>query len=82
MTQRPGIATARCRRREPMDEPTKKGWSRPEVIELVRGGSQEAVLITCKANMTAGDPSSVNHGCAQPVIFVGCTGSCNSEVTS
>ena len=31
-----------------MDEQTRKAWSRPELIVIVRSGSQEAVLAGCK----------------------------------
>ena len=31
-----------------MDEPTKRAWSRPELIVLVRSGPEEAVLTSCK----------------------------------
>jgi len=31
-----------------MDEPTKRAWSRPELIVLVQGGPEEAVLTACK----------------------------------
>ena len=35
--------------REPMDEPTRRAWSKPELIVLVRGKPEEAVLNACKA---------------------------------
>ena len=31
-----------------MDEPTRRAWSRPELIVLVRSGPEEAVLAACK----------------------------------
>jgi len=31
-----------------MDEPTRRAWSRPELIVLVRIGPEEAVLTVCK----------------------------------
>jgi len=31
-----------------MDEPTRRAWSRPELIVLVRSGPEEAVLGFCK----------------------------------
>jgi hypothetical protein len=47
-----------------MDEQTQRTWCRPELIVLVRGGPEEAVLGGCKLNLVPGDPSSVNYGCA------------------
>jgi len=34
-----------------MDEPTIRAWSKPELIVLVRGGPEEAVLRACKGAM-------------------------------
>ena len=31
-----------------MDEPTRRAWSKPELIVLVRSGPEEAVLDACK----------------------------------
>ena len=31
-----------------MDEPTRRAWSTPELIVLVRSGPEEAVLAVCK----------------------------------
>jgi hypothetical protein len=31
-----------------MDEQTRKAWSRPELIVIVRGNLEEAVLTACK----------------------------------
>ena len=31
-----------------MDEPTRRAWSRPELIVIVRSRPEEAVLVTCK----------------------------------
>ena len=36
-----------------MGEPTKRAWSRPELIVLVRSGPEEAVLDTCKNDSPA-----------------------------
>ena len=35
-----------------MDEPTRRAWSRPELIVIVRGTQEEAVLSTCKGGYT------------------------------
>ena len=35
-----------------MDEPTRRGWSKPELIVLVRGGAEETVLSACKFGQT------------------------------
>ena len=47
-----------------MDEPTKRAWSSPELIVLVRGKPEESVLVACKNRST--QPSAVNEylGCA------------------
>jgi len=37
---------------------TKKSWNKPELIVLVRGGSEEAVLLACKYD---GQGGSVIH---------------------
>ena len=33
-----------------MDEPTRRAWSTPELIVLVRSGPEEAVLTSCKTS--------------------------------
>jgi hypothetical protein len=38
-----------------MDEPTRRGWSKPELIVLVRGGAEETVLSACKFSETVAD---------------------------
>jgi hypothetical protein len=47
-----------------MDEPTRRAWSKPELIVLVRGKPEESVLAACKNRDT--QPSAVNEyvGCA------------------
>ncbi|MEI6452749.1 MAG: hypothetical protein WCP98_22750 [Actinomycetes bacterium] len=35
-----------------MDEPTRRTWSKPELIVLVRSGPEEAVLESCKSEAT------------------------------
>ena len=47
-----------------MDEPTRRAWSRPELIVLVRSGPEEAVLTTCKV---------VGGVQADVTIHIGCT---------
>ena len=60
-----------------MDEPTKRAWSEPELIILVRGGTEEAVLSACKANMVPGaSPNTVHSGCARDVDP--CVTGCNA----
>jgi hypothetical protein len=47
-----------------MDEPTRRAWSKPELIVLVRGGPEEAVLQTCKiALRTPGGTGGYYTGC-------------------
>jgi len=41
-----------------MDKPTRRAWSRPELIVIVRGGPEEAVLDGCKyPNMPTSGPA-------------------------
>jgi len=54
-----------------MDEPTRRAWSRPELIVLVRGGPEEAVLTACKdatrmlaANNAAGNCRQSSGDCS------------------
>lgn len=39
---------------------TKKAWKKPELIVLVRGRPEEAVLETCKSG-SAGGPGNANN---------------------
>ena len=52
-----------------MDEPTSRVWSRPELIVLVRGGPEEAVLSGCKQGGTNTGNADTNVGC----YFGSCT---------
>ena len=52
-----------------MDEPTRRAWSKPEPIVLVRSGPEETVLGGCKTLPVGGGPS---HG-AMWCTVVGCT---------
>ena len=45
-----------------MDGPTRIAWSRPELIVLVRGGPEEAVLTGCKNGPAVWYANSY-HGC-------------------
>jgi len=62
MHARPGIE----RRRESMDDATRKTWSRPEPIVLVRSGPEETVLTTCKKASSDQDSAAGYGGCAVP----------------
>ena len=44
-----------------MDEPTRRAWSKPELIVLVRSGPAEAVLQACRSDGESGD-SATNAG--------------------
>ena len=46
-----------------MDEPTRRAWSKPELIVLVRGGPEEAVLVGCKDLDTLTGSTAVQDGC-------------------
>ena len=44
-----------------MDEPTRRAWSKPQLIVIRRGRPEEAVLGTCKAfDGTNGPPEYSN----------------------
>jgi hypothetical protein len=51
-----------------MNEATRRAWSRPELIVIVRGGPEEAVLTTCKDNNPPGTnkagPVTLASGCS------------------
>ena len=53
-----------------MADPTKtrKPWTRPELIVLVRGRPEEAVLVTCKEGFTGSKtgPSNGDTACLNP----------------
>jgi hypothetical protein len=40
-----------------MVEPTRKSWSKPELIVVARGRPEESVLITCKSGSTPYTPA-------------------------
>jgi hypothetical protein len=50
-----------------MDEPAKGAWSGPELIVLVRGKPEEAVLTACKHYTRTVFPTAGDDGCKQPV---------------
>jgi len=52
-----------------MEQSTRRAWSRPELIVLMRTGREEAVLTACKHDLTGG-PATGNSSC---VGDVGCT---------
>ena len=59
-----------------MDEPTKRAWSKPELIAIVRGQPEEAVLGACKNADTRGEIGASDGICTTmdgpPPICVGC----------
>ena len=46
-----------------MDEPTRRAWSKPELIVLVRGKPEEAVLLICKVDSGGANMQRTNSGC-------------------
>jgi hypothetical protein len=48
-----------------MNEATRRAWSRPELIVIVRGGPEEAVLTACKTLKTYAPvvPHNVDGNC-------------------
>jgi len=47
-----------------MDEPTRRAWSSPELIVLVRSGPEEAVLLSCKTMAPAKGPGGAQDSCS------------------
>ena len=64
-----------------MDEPTRRAWSEPELIVLVRGREEEAVLASCKKAGSAADNASSYQGCDFAPGAM-CTVSCEVGYTS
>ena len=46
-----------------MNEPTRTAWGRPELIVIVRGRPEEAVLGVCKEDTQRTGQSNVLTGC-------------------
>ena len=46
-----------------MDEPTRRAWSKPELIVIVRGGPEEAVLNLCKVQGAEYGPTVTDGAC-------------------
>jgi len=59
---------------------SKKVWVEPELIVLVRGKPEEAVLVTCKTS-GGGGPVPANNQC-QTTDGLSCPTSCNEEASS
>ena len=55
-----------------MDEPTRRAWSKPELIVLVRGGPEEAVLTGCKLVAGSSGSGNRNSSCSYPTCDVPC----------
>ena len=63
-----------------MDEPTRRAWSKPELIVLVRSGPEEAVLGACKLATAGSGLREYAGGCwrnDRP-----CTTDCSDPVAS
>ena len=59
-----------------MDEPTRRAWSKPELIVIVRSGPEEAVLTGCKTGEgPSSGPASSHTAPCYPVVQSG--GSCD-----
>jgi len=55
-----------------MDEPTRRAWSKPELIVIVRSGQQEAVLTECRTTSGADGPGAYLGGCQTVEACVPC----------
>ena len=62
-----------------MDEQTRKTWSRPELIVIVRGGPEEAVLDVCKTAIGIVGPLSLHSKCSRNAS---CVQKCDVLATS
>ena len=47
-----------------MDEPTRRAWSKPELIVLVRRGPEEAVLVACKNALVGSGLATTQGNCS------------------
>ena len=54
----------------------KKAWKRPKLIVLVRGKSEETVLVICKYIGLVSGPKVNNLNCLNPP----CTSTCEGDV--
>lgn len=59
----------------------RKKWKKPELIVLVRGEPDEAILQTCKRSGVYTGPVS-NFGACMGPIFITLCGSCQSPASS
>ena len=64
-----------------MDEQTRRAWSRPELIVIVRSGPEEAVLVACKVVHGPGTVFDLHNGC-QTDWQQSCDSQCFSHVES
>jgi hypothetical protein len=60
-----------------MTQMTKKAWSKPERIVLVRGKPEEAILGACKDNVTQANANNDASGCS-----VQCVSDCLNSASS
>jgi len=51
-----------------MDEPTRRAWSKPELIVLMRSGPEEAVLTGCKTAASSAAEAGANTACEENVF--------------
>ena len=63
-----------------MDEPTRRAWSRPDLIVVVRGKPEEAVLGGCKMAMADFAPDGDNNDCW--LFESSCGSACQTPQTS
>jgi len=65
-----------------MGEPTRRAWSRPELIVLVRSGPEEAVLTICKVAvpLVGLGPTWANQSCY--VNGPSCVKGCDEQTVS
>jgi hypothetical protein len=63
-----------------MNEPTRRAWSRPELIVLVRSTPEETALSGCKTAAQSGDSVITNTTCTQ-LVSLSCA-DCSAPVSS
>ena len=59
-----------------------KQWQTPELIILLRGKPEEAVLITCKHSGGGGGSTADNTDCGNTVILGNCANDCDTQAAS
>jgi hypothetical protein len=60
---------------------SRKSWSKPEIIVLVRGSPEESVLAACKVFVVGGGNANKNNECSF-IQYSSCDQGCNASGNS